>query len=59
LGDRKKYTVRMSWMRLHPRRAWQMRFWLRVGKQVKAKGVPHKDLVKVKSIIKEVEHGYR
>lgn len=48
----------MAWMRLHPRRAWQMRFWLRVGKQVKAKGVAHRDLAKVKSIIEEVERGF-
>lgn len=59
MDRRPKYTVRRAWMRLHPRRAWQMRFWLRVGKKVKAKGVRHRDLAKVRAIIKEVENGYR
>lgn len=51
--------MRMAWMQSHPQRMWQMRFWKRVGQQVKAKGVRHADLAKVKHIIQEVERGYR
>ena len=59
MGDRERVTVRMAWMQAHPQRMWQMRFWKRVGQQVKAKGVKHADLATVKRIIQEVEREYR
>lgn len=58
MGDRPKVTVRMAWMYAHPKRMWQMRFWKRVGQQVKAKGVPHRNMAAIRQIIKEIENDY-
>jgi len=48
----------MAWMYAHPKRMWQMRFWKRVGQQVKAKGVPHRNMAAIRQIIKEIENDY-
>jgi len=52
-------TVRKEWMHWHPKRMYQWSFWLAVGHKVKARGVRHKDRVRVMQIVQEVENNNR
>lgn len=52
-------TIRTEWMATHPKRRWNLGFWGAVGKEVKRRGVRHKDLNSIRAIAKEIEHGRR
>lgn len=52
---RPRVTVRAEWYPLWPKRGRNYRFWMEVGRRVKARRVRHKDYTRVRAICIEVE----
>lgn len=57
-GDKPpKLTIREEWMDWYPTRRWHMRFWVKVARAVKSRGVRHLDRSKIMPIIREMDNG--
>lgn len=54
----RKIRVRTEWMRLHPKRKGNLKFWITVGKRIADKGIKKSDVSAIYNIIKEVENEY-
>ena len=52
-----KLTIREEWMDWYPARRWHMRFWVKVARAVKSRGVRHLDRKKIMPIIREMDNG--